>query len=251
MIDRDYAQRIIDACPVDVYLSANDGARVHWPWRMQPTHEANYRYVDHCQTFIVDSAFQREDLGNEDALTAAADLNADMAVLEDVYQDYDGTVDAVARGLELADDHEFTGDVIVPLQAPYDECYRELEGEKHYAIGGLRGGTTDERVEAAQAVRDVAGDDVWLHGLGWGATDGMVEAIRDNPDLIDAMDASTPYADAQAHEYWNGMERTTPTAIHSLAYLTEACRRMASDLSSVPCPEDLRHESQTGVGDYA
>lgn len=245
MIDRDYAQRIIDACPVDVYLSANDGARVHWPWRMQPTHEANYRYVDHCQTFIVDSAFQREDLGNEDALDAAHDLNADMAVLEDVYQDYDGTVDAVARGLELADDHEFTGDVIVPLQAPYDECYLELEGERHYAIGGLKDATASERLEAARSVRAVAGDDVWLHGLGWGATDEMAKTIREDPHLIDSIDASTPYSDAQNHEHWPGAERTTPTSIHSLAYLMEGCRRMCPEMTDTP---RSRHPSQSTLG---
>ena len=235
MISQDYVDRILDACPIEVYLSANDGAQTSWPFRMQPTHEANYRYADIAETFVVDSAWQKPELGNRDALDKGAELGADVVVLADVFGDCDATVDALLEGLEVADDHEFGGKLMLPLQPPHDKCYLEIgdHDDVWWAIGGVKDWHATEKVQAAETLRGVAGD-VRLHGLGWGATDEVVRAVRENPSLVDSIDSRSSHADAMEHPVWPGSERSTVTAVHCVAHLLEACRRMSPELSEDP-----------------
>jgi len=202
MLRPEYLRRLTDSAFIEIYLSGMDGARIYWPWRMMPVHEASKRYRNACERFIVDSSFNREDITNEDVLTKALDIDAEFAVLADVYQDMAATVEALIDGHELATDYGFEGDIIYPLQAPHDACYVELQKRgiepEYIAIGGLKDAPTPEQIQAAEQLRAVAGDDVWLHGLGWGLRKNgtkpneLVEALHENPALIDSIDYSTP-----------------------------------------------------------
>lgn len=228
MIREEYLRRLVDEAYVDLYLSANDGARIYWPWRMQPVHEASKRYRNACERYIVDSSFRNEDITNEDVLTTAVRMNAEAAVLADVYQDKDATVEAILDGLDLADDHEYDGDLIVPLQAPHDECYAELEGQADiYAIGGVKDSPDATKVAAARSVRAAAGPDVHIHGLGFGPTDAIVDAVREDPTLLDSVDYSTPVQNANLGSVEAGRERMSVVASRSAATLIEDLRRLS------------------------
>lgn len=228
MLDREYAHRIIDNCYIDYYLSASyDGGRIHWPWRMFPPSEAYERYVDKCDVYIMDSEFNDPDVTNQDVLDKAVDVGADMVVLEDVYQDFAGTVERVLEGFEVADSHAFDGEVIAPLQEPYVECYNELGRPDKVAIGGLKDASDSKRIDVLKRLRREAGEDTYIHGLGWGATDRIIRLVRNNPDIIDSIDSQTEGAKARKMDYWGGDEQSTPIAAWILGNLLEKCRRMS------------------------
>ena len=228
MIRREYLRRLVDEAFVDLYLSAVDGARIYWPWRMQPVHEASDRHRDACEQYIVDSSFKDDTITNEDVLDTAAALDAEATVLADVYQDKDATIEAILDGLEVADDHRYDGDLVVPLQPPHQECYAELAGQADiYAIGGVKDAPDAEKVQAAKAVRAVAGPDVHLHGLGYGATDPIVDAVRNQPALLDSVDYSTPVQRANTQTVEAGKERMSVVASRAAATLIEDLRRFS------------------------
>lgn len=247
MIREEYLRRLVDEAYVDLYLSAVDGARCYWPWRMQPVHEACKRYRNACEHYIVDSSFKDESITNEDVLDTAAELGAEAAVLADVYQDKDATVDAILDGLELADDHHYDGDLMVPLQAPHVECWEELEGQADiYAIGGLKDATDDAKLYAAKGVRAAAGKDIHLHGLGFGVTDRLVDAVHAHPDLLDSVDYSTPVQNANVRDVEAGKERMSVVASRAAATLIEDLRRV----SPYPeCDEDTQQQTLIAATD--
>lgn len=247
MIREEYLRRLVDRCYVDLYFSACDGARLYWPWRMQPVHEADRRHRDACESYIVDSSFKDDSITNEDVLDAAARLDAEVAVLADVYQDKPATVDAVLDGIETCDSHRFDGEIMVPLQPPHGDCYRDLEGQADiYAIGGVKDAGDTARIEAAREVRGIAGEDVHLHGLGYGTTDAIVAALRDDPALLDSVDYSTAMQDALAVPVEPGAERMSVVASHAATRLITDLRRL-SPYPQTPSAEDLREDGQSGL----
>lgn len=236
MIREEYLRRLVDEAYLDLYLSANDGARVYWPWRMQPVHEAAGRYRNACEHYIVDSSFKDENITNRDVLDKAAELDAEVAVLADVYQDMDGTIAAVLDGLDLADDHHYDGDLMAPLQPPHDECYAALAGQADmYAIGGLKDASGAEKATAARTLRDLAGPDVHIHGLGFGATDPVVRAVQDDPGLLDSVDYSTPLQGSMRN-ISPGEERMSVVATRSAATLVEDLREFSPYTDDQPEP---------------
>jgi len=243
-MNSDYIKRIVDACPIEFYLSANDGVRVHWPYRMQPVHEASSTYAADADRYVIDSSFADESITNQDTLDKAHALGASGAVLEDVYQDYAGTVEKLQEGRQLADTHPFDGEIYYPLQAPHVECWKTVGRPKRIAIGGVKDKPASEKVRIAQHIRDAVGESVWIHGLGYGATPEVISAIRSNPQLLDSIDAQTPLASAKSSDVWPGTEVMTPVALRSLANLTEKCRRMTPEFTDNPSP------NQTGLSDY-
>lgn len=235
---REYIDKIVQNAPVEYYLSANDNAVVWWPFRMQPVHEANPTYVDMCEKFIVDSSFNDESITNKDALDKAHELNATMVMLEDVYQDFEGTVQTLQDGLELAKNHDYDGTVLAPLQSPHVECWEEIGNPDTIAIGGLKDAHASEKVRVAQKVRGAVGDNVWIHGLGFGATNELIRAIRNEPNLLDSIDSRTPYETARSSSIWKGDSPTTVASIRSQATLLEKTRRMQPTMSNDPAPTE-------------
>lgn len=248
MIRDEYLRRLTDAAYLDLYVSGTDGARMYWPWRMQPCHEADKRHRNACEKFILDSSFQDESITNIDVLDKAYTINAEMCVLADVWHDKDATVDAILEGLELVDDHPFDGGILVPLQPPHDECYLELEGQgiDVFAVGGVKDKPDEERIEAARSVRRVAGPEPHIHGLGYGATDGIVKALQKDPDLLDSIDYSTPIQSGNGTDIASGKERMSVVAARAAARLVEDLRKF-SPYAKPPRPEDLRSDGQSGL----
>jgi len=238
MLRDEYLRRLVDEAHIEIYLSGNEGARIYWPWRMQPAHEASLTYRNACETFIVDSSFNREEITNKDVLDKAMAVNAEYAVLADVYQNKDATVDAIIEGLELYDDHPFDGDVIAPLQAPHDKCYLELEGQgvDYVAVGGYKDAGTKKQISATRSLRDVVSPGTKIHGLGFtlaskdGTPTEWVGAIQENPLLLDSIDNSKYIQDMimQEHSIDKGEERRSVDCLHIAHQLVRDLRRVSS-----------------------
>jgi len=246
MIREEYLRRLVDAAHVELYLSGGDGARIYWPWRMEPPHEASRSYRNAYEQYVVDSAPQREDITTRDALDIGHRLDAEVVSLADVYQDKDATVGALADGLAVADDHPFDGTLLLPLQEPFVECYRELgEPRGHWiGLGGLKDASDHARTRATREFRDYIGPDVSIHGFGWGPREELAAAIRETPAMLDSLDYSTPIQTAINQNMTPGDERMSVQAAY-------AGYRLVRDLREVtPHPDEpeLSH-SQSEIGD--
>lgn len=248
MLRNEYFRRLVDEAHVELYLSANDGTRLWWPWRMQPPSEAHKGYRNACERYIIDSDPLDDSVTTEDVLDCAHRLDAEVASLQDVYQDKDATVDSLLEGLAIADDHAFDGQLLLPLQEPFVECYRELgEPSDHMiGLGGLKDSTPHTRLEAATNFREQCGYDMWLHGFGWGVAGDVAQEIRCKPDLLDSVDYSTPMQSADYSVGSPGAERMSVAAMQAAAKLVKDLREVSSYPDKQE-PEDLRGENQAGL----
>lgn len=226
MLKREYLDRLIKASPVELYLSAIDGARLNWPWRMHPPKNASTRYRDSCETYVIDSDPEDNSVTVETVLDTAHRLDADVASLQDIYQDCSATVDQLLHDLEVADDHAFDGTLLLPLQRPYVRCWTELGEPTEYwiGLGGLKDGPNTQRIEAAKHFRSHAGWDIWLHGFGWGPHGDLAVEIRNNPTLLDSIDYSSPMQNVR-YEYESGEESMSVAAMKAGTELIRDLRR--------------------------
>jgi len=238
MLRDEYLRRLVDNAHVDLYLSGNDGARIYWPWRMQPAHEAAMSYRNACESYMVDSAFSQDDITNIDVLDKAHQLDSEYAFLADVYHDAEGTVDAILEGLELYDDHPYDGKIVAPIQAPHDESFMKLEGQglDCVAVGGMKDKSKREQIAATKSLRAVAGESVELHGLGFtlsnydGSPNQWVSAINENPNLLDSMDTSSYLQQVMMNEYAvdDGKERRSVDCMQIGTMLVRDLRRIST-----------------------
>jgi len=248
MIREEYLRRLTDAAHVDLYLSGTDGARIYWPWRMQPTHKASSTYRNACEQYVVDSAPMREDITTKDTLDVAHRVDAEVASLADVYQNKDATVDSLLHGLEMADEHPFDGTLLLPLQDPFVDCWHEIGAptdDVWLGVGGLKDASDAARIQASERLREAVGDDAHLHGFGWGPSGDLATSIRNHPRLLDSLDYSTPIQSA-ALDGSPGPERMSVVA-------ADAGARLVRDLREVtPFPEtdDTTTSAQAGVADF-
>lgn len=244
MIGSESVDLILDQAPVQLFHSAEDGGNVFWPWRMNGTHKTHQSLVDQSDYYILDSSFQHEDIRMPDVLDKAATVGADMVALVDIEGSMSETVDSVMESLEVVDDSDFDGELMVPLQPPHDKCYLELEGVGDwYAVGGVAKSPTNEKIDAIESVRRLAGDEEHLHGLGFGVSNSMARYIRDNPDMLDSMDSMSAYQKAMTvhiDETWPAPAesvdsgRQAVVASFAVGYLLERLRQMNPDLSDDP-----------------
>ena len=250
MLRDEYLRRLVDEAHVELYLSANDGARLYWPWRMQPPKESNSRYRNACERYIIDSDPLDDSVTTSDVLDTAHRLGAEVASLQDVYLNKDATVDSLLHGLEIADDHSFDGELLLPLQQPYVDCYKELgEPDELIGLGGLKDGTTRERITSTKEFRTEFGYGVWLHGFGWGVKGELAQAIRQEPRMLDSVDYSTPVQAADYSTSTPGSERMSVVAAQAGAKLIEDLREVGS-YPQKATPADLRDSGQLSlIGD--
>ena len=249
MLRPEYMRRLVDEAHVELYLSANDGGRIYWPWRMHPPKEATKKYRNACEKYIIDSDPLDDSVTTTDVLDKAYALDAEVCSLQDIYLDKDGTVHSIMQGLEVADDHAFDGQLLLPLQQPYPECFDEigLHGTDHLVgLGGLKDGTAKERIKTTRELRTHIGTDVWLHGFGWGPKGELARAIRQEPTLLDSLDYSTPVQMADYTTSTPGAERMSVTAAQAGAKLIEDLREVTSHPRELTAG-DMRTEDQSGI----
>jgi hypothetical protein len=206
---------------------------------MHPPSEANDRYRNACERYIIDSDPLDDAVTATDVLDTAHRLDAEVASLQDVYQDKDATVESLLNGLETYDDHAFDGELLLPLQDPWVDCWHEIGAptEHMLGVGGLKDARDSTRLAASRELRDAVGPDVWIHGFGWGV-DGLAGEIRDAPGLLDSVDYSSPMQDAATDDCTPGDERMSVAAMG-------AAQRLVRDLREVSEYPD--HEATTQV----
>lgn len=213
---------ILDACPIDIYLASSNAHP--WPFRLQHYGEVNHAAFHSSPTQILDSEINNPGISNKDILLKAVEFDATYVVvkdylpfdqydygnlsedeqqtLDDLMSRYGDGVEATTASIqEFADlyDPALHPTPFIPLQPPYDEHYREVapiveksELPARYMLGGLKDAGPQRQIRQLHAFRDVAGPEPVAHGLGWGLQPSMVSEIRENPQLLDSIDNSTP-----------------------------------------------------------
>jgi hypothetical protein len=204
-------ERLCEACPVEVFVSSQN-PRWAWPWKLQRYQKAWPAIRDSCRTLAIDSGVTQTGW-YDDVLDSAAKTDADRVFATDYAEAHENldheftrandTIEGCGEFIAHYNDHECDATVVWPLQQPYDECYRYLRDyadvvddgsdRPHYAIGSLLSfETAQERIDAIYAVRELVGPDAHLHALGVGTELEVIREIRENPDLLDGLDVSTP-----------------------------------------------------------
>lgn len=186
---------LLDACPIDIYAASS--LKHPWPYRLQNAVECYPASFWRSQHRIMDSAIGA-DLTNEDVLAEAVEKRATAVVAKDYLHDQEATTASIREFIDLHDPDEHPR-AYIPLQPPYDEhaaeVYPTVERSHlahRYMLGGLANATPEERIDEMLAFRSEVGDEPVAHGLGWGLDDQLVATIREEPDLLDSVDNSTP-----------------------------------------------------------
>jgi hypothetical protein len=224
---------LIQRSHADLYLAGDENGRIFWPWRVLAADEVSMPNRESCSYLVVDSVFSDPDWGNRDTLEKASDVDADAVILADVYHDPEATVKQVLDGLNIVDDHTWSGDVFLPVQPPVDTSIRSLlnagvDATAHkWALGGLKDASDDQRIAAARRAREELGEGPHLHGLGFGVTDELASALRDSPDLLDSVDSSTSVQNA-IQETTAGEQRLSAVGALAGADLIAGLRKLSS-----------------------
>jgi len=249
-----YRRAILDACPIDIYVSSN--IRTYWwPYRLQHVGyaEAGVRWMA-SKGYILDSNVNDQSVTNADVLDRAADLEATYVIPKDYRDDQARTTESVLEFLELYDDHDFGADFtrtptpMIPLQPPYDTHYQQLDSFDHYVLGGIKDRDPEDQLAAIRQFRAVAGDDVHAHALGMGASLELIQELRADPGLLDSLDLSTPEQLARGgaipDEHWQ--QRDLPVTGGDLSTAVRGLRsawiatRLAYELSELPNADEHR-----------
>lgn len=203
--------RLARHAAVDLYLPGGNG-RMYWPYRLQPQHEATPSIRRKSFKYILDSGFKENaEITNDAIIEAAHKYEPEFVIPKDQVRYIDGvsdrdaiekTAERVNDFLDSIDEASFPSKVLIPLQPPYDLHLAYLEKHyprqlkrSHFALGGLARDKPESQLEHIKRFRRFAGYDSYAHGFGLGVSRLLIEAIRDDPGLLDSVDAST----AQQH----------------------------------------------------
>ena len=273
-------EAILDACPIDIYAASS--LKHPWPHRLQNAAECYPASFWRSQNRILDSAIMAPELSNADVLAHALERHATAVVakdylpfdaydaeqLENVPTEYGNNVEATTASIrEFADlyDPAVHPLAYIPLHPPYDEHVREVyeivensDLEHRYMLGGLKDETPRRRIDELLAFRSEVGSEPVAHGLGWGLSDELVMAIRDEPNLLDSVDNSGPSQaiqnDQVLDKHWranackqvDGQYQNAIGGAFEFAMLLTAAHRMTKfndDYDGIP--------EQSGLGDFA
>jgi len=250
-------EQIADACPIDVYCSSTS-PRWGWRWKLMSYYEARPSVRESCETLIIDSGFNRWG-SPEDVLSAAARVDADYVMATDVtgmekpdYKDHnDRMPDTAMEGLEMfmdrADELGIHDRVILPIQDPYLDFLDRvkergwLDHVSYISIGGLLGvGSPEESVEILHDVRERVGPDMNIHALAPGTDMDVLEALHNNPGLVDSLDVSTleqvPTKDRIPDASWSQHDHTMPRAKDSSTVRSAFTGALAVQLAHMLSP---------------
>lgn len=227
----DARERIAEDCPVDVYCSSANRFW-GWKYKLVSYYKAAERISDSGGEIIVDSGVNRWGSPDDVLAAAAevdADyvMATDVTGMEDPTNDYhnpampnvddapgrneftdrrteaSGVFDAALEGIEMfmerARELGIEDRVILPIQPPYtdflDACAERgwLDEVGYVAVGGLLTiNDVADRIDALREVRSYLGDGFRIHALAPGRDAEMIDALRENPSLVDSLDNSTP-----------------------------------------------------------
>lgn len=156
-------------------------------------------------TYILDSNIAEDDIDNERVVTRGMDIEADIVVPNDSLGNPTETTEEILDMFDLLDEYGYQPEVIIPLQHDNETTHRE-----HYeiirerldetgrdirnhrlAVGGVKDSGFSEQLQATISVREHVGEEMDIHGFGFGANWNWLVAIRRCPWLIDSFDNSS------------------------------------------------------------
>lgn len=244
---------------VNLYVAGTNG-RFFWPYRLQPADEATPSVRRKSFKYILDSGFDNQNgITNEDLITEAKRRDPTYVIPNDEISDEDTssweaireTAARVEQFLDLVDERGLNCKVLVPLQPPYDLHFEHLRvnhprqaRRRHFALGGMKDSPPERQLRHIRRFRAEVGWDAYAHGLGFGASRPMIEALREEPALLDSVDVSTPQQHAITGQiagasrrpvYYGpakGKDITTTTGKATVAELTDIARMLAPSITT-------------------
>ncbi|WP_139171202.1 hypothetical protein [Halorientalis regularis] len=194
--EQSYINEIIGSSYVDVY-AASYIPRYRYPNRLMHAGKAHNDMRAMCTRLIIDSAYEDEDMTNEDVLESALKQSADIVIPKDYPGEPERTRESLVDFLNRYQDIDGRRPEIMPvLQPPYVEHYEAHESFyqqfSRLAIGGLQSlNDPEKQVRRIRAISDAVSDHTYLHAFGVGTSLTMIRAIRNEPNLIDSFDTKT------------------------------------------------------------
>lgn len=201
---REFGERLhyVSTCPVKIF-SASNMDRYWYPFRLQHVGYASERIREECMEYILDSDIGDEDVTNEEVLDRAHELNATYVVPKDYLHDRERTTESVHEFMALYEDHPCAARPLIPLQpttrkeggevvpnTDHVEHLPELPEVGAYMVGGVKDAPPGKQLKAVRKVREER-PHAYLHGLGMGASPEIVQAVREEPRLMDSLDMKT------------------------------------------------------------
>jgi len=174
---------------VDVYIPSQ--FYYDHPFKLGTVGKGRKRVRNTCDRFILDSGISDPSVTNEDVIDAARRLDADFVVPKDYLHKQGKTTDSVSEFFDLYADSGVDATVLVPLQPPHVSHLDDLPESNAYCVGGIAKASPDDQLQALRDVRDAVGDDVYLHGLGFGLNTAFIRTVRQHPTLVDSIDMAT------------------------------------------------------------
>jgi hypothetical protein len=192
--DAERKMKVVRGCPIDVY-SASYMHQYSYFYKLQHAGQASEAVRDTCFEYIVDSSFQNDDIGNREVLDKACELHADTVIPKDYPGERHRTRESMKEFISMYEPSEMRPDPMIVVQPPHHEEFEQNEEFysqfSNFALGGLHNFTPEGQVNMIKEFRDVVGDYADVHAFGVGTSLTVVQALRNNPNLVDSLDVST------------------------------------------------------------
>lgn len=189
-VQREYQLERVNRCPIDIYVASN--MPYPYPYKLIKPEHAEQRIAETCDCLIMDSGIG-DDTTNRHVLELAQKYDADFVVPCDELHDQAATTDAVTGFLQVYAEMDVRATPLIPLQPPYDEHYQQLSGHYAYVLGGIAFDTSPRKqIEELKRFRRAAGPEPYAHALGVGGSMTVVNALANDPNLVQSVDCSTP-----------------------------------------------------------
>ena len=241
-------KKIINSSPLDVYVASN--MPYEYPHKLVKPKNASPSVVNSAEVVMMDSGIG-DDNSNKDVLDKAKKFGCDFVVAKDYLHDQDLTTKSIRDFYYQYEKHDYSGDVLIPLQGNHVEHYYEVGEPEKVLIGGIRDFSSKKQVEIVQEFRNEVGNDIYVHGLGMGMSKTFVKAIREDPKMLDSIDCSTPEQNAINDKISDAelkqMQYTTCKGKHSSAMRYRISQLMAVQLNYVMtdfCDMDIYSENE-------
>lgn len=187
-------ETIAENTNVKVYTVSN------WQEYFYPYALAHEGYADEevrkaCYELIVDSNKNDPQTGNARVVGKANQVNADYVIPKDYVGNQSRTHESMVDFRKHHED-DCQADPYYVLQPPFDHIYTEHEDFysdiNHFALGGLQSLDDEMQVKEISRFREVAHDDITVHGFGVGTSVEIIRACREKDEFLDSLDIGTP-----------------------------------------------------------
>lgn len=195
-IDMETLYEVISMNTIAMPIPASAWSAYPYPLKLAPTGKLYEKLRKSCFTMYLDSAFE-DPISTDELYADAVERNVDYVFSNDTPFDAEATLESTKQLLKLRDNHTIRSPSIIPvIQPPHrDHLEKHWEFYKPFgqlALGGLQGYKPVEQVAAIEDVRELIGSSRDIHGFGIGTSLPVIKGLRENPDLLDTFDISTP-----------------------------------------------------------